>query len=492
MSHRHVPSLIILLLTMLISQTIYAKNRNAKVAGQFYPGNAKIIKQQLQTYFTEPTSNVSLDKNSDLIGIIVPHAGWIYSGKTAAIGFGAIKELDFKQAVFLGVDHRSRLPTLSVWPSGSYITPLAATRVDKKLADSFLSFSGLFAAEPLQHQNEHSIEVLLPFYQFLFPNKPAVFISCGGPPENGLKLAKAMQSILKNLPGKTLLVISSDWSHYHSAKKAEELDMRAINSVINLDSARLLQDCKQNKAELCGLNGVIAAIELFNQASATTKLLQRTDSSEVSGDKSNVVGYAAILMQGSKQALKAGKDKAQEDLSMTFQQRALQVVRETLEHHLNGKPVPEFKFSEKKFAEKSGIFVTLKQDENLRGCIGFIQGFAPLSEAIPEMAISAATRDPRFKPVTSDELPNIKIEISVLSPLEKVKDISEIEIGRHGLLLQLAGRSGLLLPQVPVEWNWDREEFLTNLCIKAGLPPGSHEHPNAILQKFSAEVFAEE
>jgi AmmeMemoRadiSam system protein A len=177
---------------------------------------------------------------------------------------------------------------------------------------------------------------------------------------------------------------------------------------------------------------------------------------------------------------------------MTFQQKALQVVRETLEHHLNGKPVPEFKYTDKKFAKKRGIFVTLKHAENLRGCIGFIQGLEPLGEAIPEMAISAATRDPRFKPVTSEELAAIKIEISVLSPLEKVQDLSEIEIGRHGLLLQLGGRSGLLLPQVPVEWNWDREEFLTNLCMKAGLPPGSHKHPNAILQKFSAEVFAEE
>lgn len=177
---------------------------------------------------------------------------------------------------------------------------------------------------------------------------------------------------------------------------------------------------------------------------------------------------------------------------MNFEKEALTAVRQTLEAHLNQKPLPDFKFTDSKFSEKRGIFVTLKKHGELRGCIGYIIGYEPLKDAIPQMAISAATRDPRFNPVTASELKDLSIEISILSPMQDVKDISEIKIGRDGLLLQLGSRSGLLLPQVPLEWNWDLDEYLENLCHKAGVPPGAHLNPQARLQRFSAEVFSEE
>ena len=176
---------------------------------------------------------------------------------------------------------------------------------------------------------------------------------------------------------------------------------------------------------------------------------------------------------------------------MNFHKEALVAVRETLEHILAGKKKPKLSLSDPKFEEKSGIFVTLKKAGALRGCIGFVKGVEPLKYAIQDMAIAAATQDPRFSPVKLDELKDIDIEISVLTPMVPVADFAEIEIGKDGLMLICGPHSGLLLPQVATEWNWDTEEFLNNLCLKAGLPPGAHTYPEARLLKFSAEVFGE-
>ncbi|MBU1107422.1 MAG: AmmeMemoRadiSam system protein A [Candidatus Riflebacteria bacterium] len=176
---------------------------------------------------------------------------------------------------------------------------------------------------------------------------------------------------------------------------------------------------------------------------------------------------------------------------MSFANEALQAVRKTLEEVLAGRPEPTLTFEDPRFNQHCGIFVTLKKHGELRGCIGLIRGVEPLSQAIGEMALAAATHDPRFPKVKPEELDDIDIEISVLTPMSKVVDISEIEIGRDGLLLQYHGHSGLLLPQVPVEWDWDVEEFLDNLCHKAGLPVGSHLQPGAVLLKFSADIFSE-
>jgi len=176
---------------------------------------------------------------------------------------------------------------------------------------------------------------------------------------------------------------------------------------------------------------------------------------------------------------------------MSFRDEALRAVRQTLTEVLNGRPAPKLKFTDPRFNERCGIFVTLKKHEDLRGCIGFVKGVEPLSEAIQEMAVAAATRDPRFSPVSSDELSQISIEVSVLTPMTEVKSIEEIEIGKHGLMLLHGRHSGLLLPQVPVEWGWGVDEFLVNLCYKAGLPPGSHLQPGAKLLKFSADIFSE-
>ncbi len=192
------------------------------------------------------------------------------------------------------------------------------------------------------------------------------------------------------------------------------------------------------------------------------------------------------------------KPERTEDRMNAFHKEALTAVRTTLEAVLNGKPKPVLELKDPRFGEKCGVFVTLKVAGELRGCIGLIEGREALASGIQEMAIAAATEDPRFEPVEAAELSKIDIEISVLSPMIPVTKLEEIEVGRDGLLLRKYPGSGLLLPQVPTEYGWDRDTFLNHLCLKAGLPPGSHLGPDgkslapdAKLWRFTAEVFGE-
>jgi len=173
------------------------------------------------------------------------------------------------------------------------------------------------------------------------------------------------------------------------------------------------------------------------------------------------------------------------------QQKALlQLARDAIGQKLNGKAIT--RPADPAFKEKRGLFVTLHKHGELRGCIGYVQGYKDIASSVLEMAQAAAFRDPRFSPLRLSELSELEIEISVLSELIPVKDISEIVIGRDGLILQHPYGSGLLLPQVPVEWHWDLPTFLKQLCYKAGLPDGSHQDPKAVLLRFSAEVFGED
>jgi len=180
-------------------------------------------------------------------------------------------------------------------------------------------------------------------------------------------------------------------------------------------------------------------------------------------------------------------------LSRAEQSKLLGLVRRTITERLTGKAEPGPVFDEPVFREKRGAFVTL-HDKNgqLRGCIGLIEGFQPLANTIREMSLASAFEDPRFSPLSAEELPDVKIEISVLTPLKRVKDASEIKLGEYGVVVKRAGRSGVFLPQVATETGWTREEFLSHLCAgKAGLEPDAWKNPGTELYVFSAQVFRE-
>ncbi len=169
----------------------------------------------------------------------------------------------------------------------------------------------------------------------------------------------------------------------------------------------------------------------------------------------------------------------------------LRTAREAIRAKLSRQP-PDWPIPTPALQERCGAFVTLNKSGALRGCIGYVQAFKPLITTVREAAEAAAFGDPRFPPVSREELPQLRIEISILSPLKRVRDVAEIEVGVHGILLRQGYRSGLLLPQVAVEYGWDRTAFLDHTCRKAGLPPGAWRREDAIIEIFSAQVFGEE
>jgi len=471
--------------------SLNAATRLPAVAGSFYPADAGRLSKMVEDFLAKAAPQIAVASNSRIVGIIAPHAGYQYSGQTAAMAFKCLVGQKFDRIYVLGVDHHSGQPTVSIWKDGVFDTPLGSVPVDASAASALLNESTGFVFDTLQHIQEHSIEVMLPFLIKVFGIRPAVFISVGGSPENGTKLGKELVRRIVDFNGRTLIIASSDWSHYHDVSTAKKLDELGIQAVMELDGDKLLQAARSEKTELCGLNGVLALLTVMKAANGKATLLERTDSSRSSGDVQRVVGYAAILCQSEGFRRSSSSNSSKEADVVDYQKEALNAVRKTLEAVLAGKDVPKIEFKDSRFKEPRGVFVTLKKHGDLRGCIGFIEAIKPLGEAIQEMAISAAIHDPRFDPVAKDELKEISVEISILSPMIPVDDFSEIQIGRDGLLLRLLPNSGVFLPQVAPEQGWDRDALLNNLCRKAGLPPGSHKAPGAKLWRFTADVFGE-
>ncbi|MBP7632702.1 AmmeMemoRadiSam system protein B [Candidatus Ozemobacteraceae bacterium] len=491
-----------------------AQVRPAAMADLFYPGDPAKLETVLDGLFGEAGEIVPVGTASRLVGLIAPHAGYQYSGPTAAKAFKAIAGQRFDRVYVLGLDHRSGRPTISVWPEGAFDTPLGPVPADAGASRELLE-AGVCIADPDQHAEEHSIEVVLPFLIKAIGLRPSVFLSLGGPAGNGSLLGRELVKKLSGRSERILLVASTDWSHYHDAAEAEKLDTQGLEAVRALDPDGLREACEAGRTELCGLNGVTALLTVMKAASATVRVIERTDSSHEAGPE-RVVGYAAVVFEApglppalpqtghaappQRETSKADSQKngKPEDQMNEFHREALSAVRTTLEAVLSGKGRPALTLKSPRFAEKCGVFVTLKIDGDLRGCIGLIEGRAPLSQGIQDMAIAAATEDPRFPVVEPGELAKIDIEISVLSPMIPVSDLAQIQVGRDGLLLRKYPGSGLLLPQVPTEYGWDRDTFLNHLCLKAGLPPGSHLGADgkslaadAKLWRFTAEVFGE-
>ena len=174
-------------------------------------------------------------------------------------------------------------------------------------------------------------------------------------------------------------------------------------------------------------------------------------------------------------------------------QRLLQVARQSVRAACCGEAEPDLRSDDPALTSIQGAFVTLHTaDGDLRGCIGHIEGHLPLIETVFEMAVAAATQDPRFPQVRCAEVPSLQIEVSAMSPIREVRTVEEIEVGRHGLIISRGYQKGLLLPQVATEYNWDREEFLQHTCMKAGLPSSAWRDPGTKIECFEAEVFGEE
>jgi AmmeMemoRadiSam system protein B/AmmeMemoRadiSam system protein A len=400
----------------------------------------------------------------------------------AATAYKLVEDTDYKTVVIVGTSHRENISGCSIYPEGGYESPLGVTKIDKFLAQKIAEDSG-FGYNPAAHRAEHSIEVQLPFIQTVLPQAKIVPILMGSPTQDAvLTLANSLTRILSGT--NTLVVVSTDLSHYYSKSKANAIDAQTIALLKSFDTETLLMKLQRGENIMCGGGGVAAALLYTKKlGSASFDVLQYTDSSMTCGTPSEVVGYMAA-------ALYSGGSPPQEFLREEEKKELLRLARTSIKYFLKKKRAVEYSPESSGLLLERGAFVTLTKDGALRGCIGFSSPVAPLYQTIIQAAVFAAVRDTRFEPVTAAELRSINIEISVLSPLQKINNPMLIEVGKHGLVISKASRSGLLLPQVPVKNNWTRLTFLEQACLKAGLPKDAWKS-GTDLYIFEAIVFHE-
>jgi AmmeMemoRadiSam system protein B/AmmeMemoRadiSam system protein A len=455
--------------------------RQPAVAGQFYNGDSAALAAEVDAMLAAAQGPAPA---GEVVAIQVPHAGHVYSGPTAAHAFELLRGRESLTVVMIGPSHHTRIDRAAVFARGAWRTPLGDVPVDVEVAARLLSADSFCVDQPQAHAAEHSLEVQLPFLQRVLHDFKIVPVMLLFPSYE--ECERLGRSIAAAAAGRDLVVLAStDLYHGYSYSEARATDSLTVADFVGFEPRRLYGQLAQGKAQACGGFPVVAAMVAAREMGADTAvLLARTTSNDVTGERGGYcVGYSAVAF------LSTGADDSGE-LTSDEQAKLLGLARRTIESQLQGKSFPTAAGMPARLMAMRGVFVTLHRKGQLRGCIGYPEAVRPLGEAVIEMAVAAATEDPRFVPVTLDELKDVDIEITVLSPLAPISPES-VEVGRHGLVIRKGGRSGLLLPQVPVEQDWDRAEYLEGICQKAGLPPGTWRERDAKLFGFTGQVFGE-
>jgi len=483
---------IIFLLTVFLcscSNSYSEDVRKPAVAGMFYPGNKEELAGKVDDFLANAEKS---DIKGRVFAIIVPHAGYEYSGQIAAYSFKQLEGADFKKIIIISPSHYVSFDGMSVYNKGAFETPLGIIKIDKELADKIMAKDKRFIFYPEAHLKEHAIEVELPFLQKMYKDKDfkIVPITMGNPEADDIRILS--DTLYDVMDKDTLLIISVDLSHYYPYDKAVELDTNSTSAIEHLDAQKMLKDINSHNSEIDAPIAVLGMITLANRYNAKAKIIKYANSGDVTGDKSRVVGYSSIVVYIPSDLQEKGDMIMKvEYLSKEEKVKLLEIAKLSIIEAVTGKRQFFPNVTEEKLKENCGAFVTIKENNELRGCIGYIQAVKPLYETVKDVAKSAAVNDYRFNPVAENELDKLELEISVLTPLKKIKDINEIEVGKHGLVMKQGFNSGLLLPQVATEYNWDKETFLKETCRKAGLPQDAWKDKSTEIYTFSAEVFGE-
>lgn len=468
------------------------KLRQPGVAGSFYPADAKALTAMMEDQLIRAKQTAI---QGQILAVVAPHAGYEFSGPVAAYAYAALKGRSYKRVVVIAPSHYDAFDFASVYEGDGYTTPLGTVMVDKEFAakltkaDKAIRFSGR-GHEPTPHGTEHALEVQLPWLQHVLGNFALVPVVMGDQSyESSRELGVALANLIHD--NATLIVASSDLSHYHSYWEAARMDHETLHAVEEWDYLSLSQNSQLRIWEACGGGPIVAAMIAAERMGARdVRVLHYANSGDTSGDRSRVVGYGAAAL-----VKKASAQPAEESFSLLpdEQKQLLSIARTSVEVAVRDRKAWEpASVPEGALSVPRGTFVTLREQEELRGCVGYTSARKPLYLAVRDTAVLAALRDPRFRAVAESELPRLQYEISVLSPLRRVQNVNEIHIGQHGLLVKNRDYEGLLLPQVAVDAGWDRTRFLDETCIKAGMHPGCWQDRNTDIFRFTALVFGEQ
>ncbi len=485
--------------------------RPFRVAGEdgFYPDNPVALTQKIARFFAEAKSE---RLPGTIAALICPHAGYDYSGAIAAAAYKQLEGLSFSTVIVISPSHRAFFRGCSVYSGGAYRTPLGDIPVDLEFCARLTETDPLIALSDVGHDAigggyEHALEVHLPFLQVVLGQFSLVPIMMG---DQEYPTSKRLGELIGRHAklGRTLIVASSDLAHGRDYQTTKRMDATAAEAIRAFSPDSFYDLYSDGALEACGGGPITAAMIAAEAMGAdAARIMAQRNSGDVTGDKRGyIVGYlSAALFQGkpnSKREYVLSEEKSDThditdhatldaDRTLNDSERELlrTTARRSLEHAIKGAKISCPEAPTARLREKRGVFVTLKQRGDLRGCVGYVRPFKPLVEAVWEMAESAALRDHRFIPVEPKEVDRLEVEITVLSPLKPITDPDKVLVGRHGLLVSRGHLAGVLLPQVPIEHDWDRETFLAETCIKAGLDPLAWKDPATTLEIFTAEIF---
>ncbi len=488
--------LILIFLTTMVPFGFGDSNiKEPNVSGQFYSADPVQLSQEVQRYISSATVT-PYKKRIDII--MSPHAGYVFSGPVAGFSYKSVSEEEYKTIVIIAPSHFFGFDGASIWDKGAFKTPLGLVKVDEEFTRKLMALNKKFYFEPGAYEQEHSLEVEIPFLQKIFKNFKIVPIIMGQPSfQTCQDLADSLHQLIGDRKD-VLIVISTDMSHYHDHNFAREMDHHTLSAVKELNAEEVWKECHSGTMEMCGFVPVTTAILYARKIGVNhVDILRYANSGDVTGDKSRVVGYSSVVFYrnpGSEGQADNAISKKEGVAPLTFPQkkRLIEIVKKAIDIHLRAGKTLAVEETDPRLLEREGAFVTIHKHGQLRGCIGRIIGFAPLYLTVRDMAIAAATEDSRFEPVKAEELNDIDVEISVLSKPRVIANVDEIKMGVHGVIISQDHHRGVFLPQVATETGWSKEEFLTQLCVqKAGLPANAWHDPKTKIEIFTAQVFSE-
>ncbi len=460
-------------------------------AGSWFPATAGALCDEVDRYLSSDTP----DLPEHPVALIVPHAGYTFSGPVAGTAYATLRDSGIRRVILLGLSHRALLRGASVLRVDAYETPLGQIPVDTVARDALLDCS-VVKEQETAHQGEHSVENQLPFLQRTLDDFSMVEVLIG---ELSARERDELASVLRDLmDGETVLIVSTDFTHYGPnflyvpfgepvSTNLQTLNDMAVQEILQIDQPGWEEYLSKTGDTICGRNAVGLLLAVLQPWDDARGLRIACDTSgRMTGDWSNSVTYASIAFW------REGAGLTEDE-----RQTLLRIARDTAAAYLTDGTELEIDESRYELSPRllapGAAFVTLHNKEQLRGCIGHVVAMVPLYQSVAHNAIQAC-RDPRFTsiPVTVAELPELTVEVSVLSPMRRLLDAEKVEVSRDGLMMVQGQMSGLLLPQVPVEQRWDREEFLAQTCLKAGLPPDAWKDRETEVYRFTAQVFSED
>lgn len=491
-------SLILIFLFCIFTFSCYAQQiKEPDVAGSFYPADAQELSETIDKLLSSVDPEPSQEQ---IVAIIVPHAGYAYSGGIAAYAYKLIQGNPYKTVVIISSSHYHPFKGISIYPRGVYRTPLGDVAIDEEFVLGIVNRSKNIKLTSDFFKKEHPIEVQIPFLQKTLSDFKIVPISMGKVDIYDCQdLADSLSTLIKSR-NDVLIVVSTDMYHGYDFQEAAKTDKLTLSYIEKMDAGLLYQKLANNEIQLCGGLPLVTSMFLAQTLGYDRiRVLAYTNSSQVSGRKVKgvwTVGYtsAIISKDGVRNTEKIkNQEEAREMLSREQKSKLLKLASSSIEYYLKNNKKLEVTESDPGLKQENGAFVTLHRHGQLRGCIGNLIGEKPLYLTIRDMAVEAAVGDPRFPPLKVSELNDIEIEISVLSPLKRINNPEDIVLGKHGVLVKNGFRTGVFLPQVATETGWSREEFLSYLCShKAGLAPLAWKDKDTEIYIFTATVFSQQ